>query len=349
MVGRDTTRWRLIGALALAVGLLHGVMLAWLASQWQQPSVLRALATPLYTRTLTPSAPLAPQPRARSQAQASAPSAQLPSAQAPDDMPALAEPAPPQPLPRPESPIPDPLGAMAAASAPTPAAGASAASESEADTWPANTRLSYVLGGFFRSALHGDAQVQWTRDGERYQVQLQLSIGWLKYVTMTSQGQITPRHLRPQVFEEETGSNRRHVLFTAQELVFMNGVRQPLPADVQDTVSQFVELSHRFAQSSVALAVGDSVPIWLARPGGADEWTYDVVELETLALPRLGPVAAFHLVPRPLARPRGPITAEMWFAPTLQYLPARIKITLNEQTWVDLLVEKIEQSEVAAR
>jgi len=46
--------------------------------------------------------------------------------------------------------------------------------------------------------------------------------------------------------------------------------------------------------------------------------------------------------PRPLANPRGNITAEMWFAPSLQYLPVRIRVATGD-AHVDLFVEKIEQ------
>ena len=36
--------------------------------------------------------------------------------------------------------------------------------------------------------------------------------------------------------------------------------------------------------------------------------------------------------------------AELWFAPSLQYLPVRILITQGDNTFVDLIVEKIEQA-----
>ena len=57
----------------------------------------------------------------------------------------------------------------------------------------------------------------------------------------------------------------------------------------------------------------------------------------------VGAVQALHLKPRPLARPRGPITAEIWYAPALQHLPVRIRITQGADTFMDLLVETIEQ------
>ena len=83
--------------------------------------------------------------------------------------------------------------------------------------------------------------------------------------------------------------------------------------------------------------------MWLARPGGVDQWTYDVVGEDTLQLPRLGAVPAFHLKPRPLDKPRGPIQAEIWIAPSVQYLPVRIRLTQGPDTYMDLMVETIEQ------
>jgi hypothetical protein len=33
----------------------------------------------------------------------------------------------------------------------------------------------------------------------------------------------------------------------------------------------------------------------------------------------------------------------MWIAPSLQYLPVRVKVNLNSETHIDLLVKTIEQ------
>ena len=52
----------------------------------------------------------------------------------------------------------------------------------------------------------------------------------------------------------------------------------------------------------------------------------------------------FHLKPRAIASARGSYTAEMWFAPSLLYLPVRIKLNMGEGTYLDLVVEKIEQA-----
>jgi hypothetical protein len=211
------------------------------------------------------------------------------------------------------------------------------------DRWPADTRLSYRLSGYFRGELHGSARVQWQRQDQRYQNRVEIDINLLASLVLTSQGEVTPQGLAPGVYEELRRSGPRTVRMGEDKVTFNDGRTAPRPQGLQDTASQFVELSHRFATGRDILEVGRSVSFWMARPGAVDLWTYDVVERETLRTPAFGPVEAFHLKPRPIANPRGNITAEMWFAPSLQYLPVRIRVNMGQDTYVDLLVEKIEQ------
>ena len=130
-----------------------------------------------------------------------------------------------------------------------------------------------------------------------------------------------------------------------KDITLDDGRRVPRPDGVQDTASQFVELSHQFANALIRLAKGTVVSFSMARPGGVDAWVYDVTERVVLDTPGYGPVEAFHLVPRPQAQPRGNITAEMWFAPSLQYLPVKIRIQQGNEIHMDLVVERIDQAE----
>lgn len=240
-----------------------------------------------------------------------------------------------------------------------------AAALAQIGQWPSDTRLSYQLGGYFRGQLHGNAQVQWTRlpslasvasapgaaldtaTSDRYQVRVNISVGGLANPQFTSQGRIRADGLLPEVYEEQLPNGQRSVKLDAAGVVMQNGSRLPRPLlepdSVQDTASQFVDIGHRFAQGRARLAAGETLRIWLARPGGLDEWVYDIGPAETLYLPLLGAVQAHHLKPRPLAKARGTITAEMWIAPSLQHLPVRVKVNLNSETHVDLLVKTIEQ------
>ncbi len=224
--------------------------------------------------------------------------------------------------------------ADSAASEPTPAPGG----------WPADTRLRYTLGGRFRSGdLYGEARVLWQRDGARYQVRVEVDVTLFATVVMTSQGEVGPQTLHPRAYEEVRNRKSRGLLRMGEsEVTLPNGKQLPRPPQMQDTASQFVDLSHRFASGLEPLEVGRAVSFWMARPGAVDLWTYDIVGKELLST-ALGDVEAFHLKPRPIANPRGNITVEMWFAPALQYLPVRVRVNMGEEAHVDLLVEGIEQ------
>ena len=343
---------KLIAALALAVLLAHMAALQWLGSQWREPEVLKPLATPMFTRQIEQQAPPAapvvkPVPTKRAPLPAPAPVASLPepTPTLPDPLPELV-PARPQPvLQDVTSRVAAPAsgaGTLTSDVASTPAA-TSTSTASYLDEWPADTRLSYKVGGFFRGEISGDAQVQWLRVGDTYQVTVDISIGILASTKMTSQGEIRSEGLHPLAYEEGRSGSPRRVTMADSGVVFSNGTTQQRPQGLQDTASQFVELSQRFSSGRTVLEVGNSVSFPMARPGAVDYWIYDMTEKVTLNSPRLGAIEAFHLKPRPQAAPRGNITAEMWFAPSLQYLPVRIRINMGETVYLDLLVDKIEQ------
>lgn len=236
-------------------------------------------------------------------------------------------------------PATEPVAAASAAPA------ASAPSTGDAPflaSWPSDTRLTYKLGGNYRGELHGSARVLWQREGTRYHTAVEMSAGLLASLSFISQGDITEGGLKPEVYEETVRGRRRGVRL-GEDLRLNNGDRIARPEAVQDTASQFVELGHRFSTGQVKLVPGAQVNFSMARPGGIDEWTYDVIGEETLHLPRLGPVPTLHLKPRPLSKPRGPISAEIWYAPSLQYLPVRIRITQGNDNYIDLMVDTIEQ------
>lgn len=348
---------RRMALLGVALLLAHLVALEFLARHLEQPSVLKRLADPMFTRLLAPQAPPAPatsetkRPAGRtSTARPAISSIAKPKRAAP---PPAAAPAPeavaqaPQPAQAASEPIasaPELATPTNSVAASTPAA-TSTTPGATLDTWPTDTRLSYRLGGRFRSGpLYGNAQVQWQRDAAEYQVRVSIDVPPWAHLVMTSQGRAAPDGLLPRAYEEvRQGRHRRAALMGDTTVLMEKDRTAPRPANVQDSASQFVELAHRFATGQETLDVGRPVQVWLARPEGLALWTYDVKERETLQLPTLGAVEAFHLVPRPLERPRGDITAEMWFAPALQYLPVRIRVSMGTEAELDLLVERIEQ------
>ena len=251
--------------------------------------------------------------------------------------------------------------ALAAAAASTSDPAAAAASAPVADAmafeWPRSTRLSYRLSGHFRGPVDGQASVEWLRDGSRYQVHVEVSVGPsfapLLSRRMSSDGEIGADGLSPRRYEEETRAalrapRRLVVLFGEGFVRLPGGAEHPRPAGVQDSASQFVQLTWLFTTQPHRLRSGESIPLMLALPRRIDTWVYDVLMQETLAT-GAGPVEAVHVRPRRPERPGSELTAEMWVAPSLQYLPVRIVIRQDAETFVDLLLERLPRQTAEGR
>lgn len=335
---------RFAGLVAIVIAL-HAWLLDWFAHALETAPFIHPMAAPMFTRLLKPEAPPAIAAPARKRAEKHAAMAALPPPAAKPAAKPASTPAPDkiEPAPQAAASAPEPIAqpAVAAASAPASAASAPQAGAS-LDSWPVDTRLSYRLTGWYRGELTGTARVQWLRQKDRYETRVDLDLGILG-MQFLSQGDVTGDSLAPRAYQESRPNRARIVQLGPESVVLNDGRTVPKPPGVQDTASQFVELSHRFSTGKDKLVVGGTTSVWLARPGGVDLWTYDIISRDTLVTPQLGAVEAFHLKPRPIADPRGNIYAEFWLAPTLQYLPVRIRITQGTDSYVDILVDKIEQ------
>ena len=236
--------------------------------------------------------------------------------------------------------------ATAAASRASPQPAGASADATIAEAWPPNTRLNYQLGGNYRGELHGTARVLWQKDGARYQAQVDLDLGFLATMRLTSQGEMTAHSLKPRVYEELVRKKRRNVRLGDDSIHLANGETAARPPNVQDTASQFIELSHRFASGQVPLAVGQTVQFALVRPNRVAHWVYDVVEETHIHLPSLGPTRALLVRPRPVDGEKQNVSAQMWLAPSLQYLPVRIVLSMGGgEHQVDLMLDRIDQGE----
>lgn len=358
--------------LVLASLLLHG-LLADRFSVWREKAVQEAAAPPrlqaVFVRELLPSAPPA------TPAAPAAPAPRRATARPPTEAASAPEPLPPvetaaseaQPTApgEPALPVVAELPPAAAASSPDLAAAGAAettpvattpAASAPAFEWPASTRLSYSLGGYVRGEVHGSARVEWLRDGSRYQVHLDVVVGPsaapLMQRRMSSDGELTPQGLAPRRYDEETqlafGRPRRVALgFDADGVTLASGQRVPgLPA-VQDTASQFVQLSYLFGIGAHKLQPGARIEVPLALARRVDVWVYDVVGEEELSTP-FGRLPTWHLRPQRQGDASA-LSIETWFAPSLQYLPVRIVIRQGPDQYIDLMIERLPQQAASPR
>ena len=354
--------WLLLGAVILG----HALATLWLQQNlvdWgdgEKPMPQRMEVA--FVRELAPAAPPAPptavahaKPRPV-KAKTSAPPASAPERAAvepPTEAPPVAEaqsaasPAPPEPAPTVEPPV-----AAVAAVAESPAAVSAPASAPAAIVasfeWPPSTRLTYQLNGNYRGEVHGNARVQWVRQGAHYQVHLDVFIGpsFAPLISrrMTSDGELGTEGLVPRRYDEATRlpfqqPRRASVLFTPEQVTLGNGSQIETLPGVQDAASQFVQMTWLFTTQPELLRAGNTVTMPLALPRRMGKWVYDVLGEERLYTP-MGELDTFHLQPRlGERRPGNELSAEVWFAPTLQYLPVRIRIMQDAETYLDLVID----------
>jgi len=229
---------------------------------------------------------------------------------------------------------------------PEPAPVLAAAQDGEpGPEWPLSTRLDYTLTGNYRGEVTGTASVEWRREGAHYQVAMELSLGAIVSRSLTSDGRLGAHGIEPQRYDETTkvilmAPRRATVNFGGTELTLATGQTLPQPVGVQDTASQFVQMTWLFLTGRLPMQPGTVVDLPLALPRKLYAWRYTVKEQELLHTP-MGELWAWHLLPSHGGAPiHGDLMADVWLAPTLQYLPVRLLIRQDEQTYVDLMLAK---------
>jgi hypothetical protein len=363
-------RRRQLAALTAGVTLAH----LWLADAVLPPRLGEGAADTrprrievAFVHELNQAAPLAaatvpPRPPPQAAPRVAAPAASAAQSAEPAPLPPVtaSEPVEP-PTPEPTPPLPDlplaPPAVAVPAAQPVPMATAAAAAAASAPAvfeWPPSTRLTYRLTGNYRGPVEGQAQVEWLRSGRRYQVFMDVSIGPsfapLMSRRVSSDGEITAEGLSPRRYDEVTKAVLRDarqltIFLDADRVRLPNGREMPRPPGVQDSASQFVQLTWLFTTQPQWLETGRAIELPLALPRQVEPWTYDVLGPETLATPA-GAVQTVHIKPRREPRPGGDLTAEFWVAPSLQYLPVRILIRQDAETFIDLSIDRLpEQAE----
>lgn len=177
------------------------------------------------------------------------------------------------------------------------------------------------------------AELWWQQDGSTYDARLALTAFGLGR-TQTSRGQITAEGLAPLRFSDKVRSevaahfdrDKGKVTFSA------NTPDVPLQAGAQDRLSVLVQLAAMIAGDPAHYPPGSTVAIQTIGPRAADTWIFTVGSHETLTLPG-GPQATLKLVRNP--REEFDQKVELWLAPALGYLPARIRITESNGDFVD--------------
>lgn len=284
-------------------------------------------------------------------------------AQAPAPAPAQpdldARPAPPQPF------VPQEMAEAAEAAgttatevpdlqaADTPAAAApqdttaapppTAARDLPALRLPGPVRLRYELIGRTRGlAYSAEGVLSWQHDGQRYEASMGISgLLLVRPRVMRSSGELGPQGVAPRRFSDKSRTEQAtHFQPELGRIVFSsNAPPAPWQAGAQDRVSLFFQLAGLLAGAPERFPTGSIIELWTAGVREAGPWIFTVTGQPTLSLP-VGEQVTVALRREP--RRDYDQTIEVWLAPALGYLPARIRITQGNGDVIDQQLAAVE-------
>ena len=239
-----------------------------------------------------------------------------------------------------------PLTAASAASAPAKdtAPVASRPAASSAVRLPDSARLRYDVTATMKGLdYHAGADLLWQHDANSYRLQFEFKLLSVMLRSQTSTGAIGAQGLQPLKFIDRVRSNERIARFDQQKhLVSFSNADTPdaaLEAGAQDRLSIIFQLAARVAGDPSKYVPGTRLEVQTIGHNDAQSWHFVVAPLQSLRY-QGEPVATVKLA-REL-RDAKDQKVEVWFAPSLGYLPVQLKITQQDGDTIEQHLKAID-------
>ena len=234
------------------------------------------------------------------------------------------------------------------ANATLPEAGAAAAAATGPKTTPViaislpgSTLLRYKMVGMAKNINYrADAELAWKTDGDNYQALMKVSAFLVGSRSMTSVGKVTSSGLAPTRFTDKFRTElAAHFEADKGKITFSaNTPDAKWIKGAQDRVSLILQLSGMLAARPEDFPPGSNITFLTIGPRDADTWTFVIEAEETLSL--MGSqMPTLKLTRKP--RKEFDQRVEIWFAPSLGYLPVRNRITQPNGDFIDQQVVEV--------
>lgn len=200
---------------------------------------------------------------------------------------------------------------------------------------PPSVLLEYKMVGTSKGLNYqANAELYWRNGGGQYDASMKVSALFVGARSMTSSGQITPLGLAPTRFADKFRSElAAHFLPEQRKIVFSaNTPDAPWIEGAQDRVSVFLQLAGMFAAKPADFPPGSEISLYTIGPREADTWTFVVETGEKLNI-QGAEMATLKVIRKP--RREYDQKVEIWFAPSLGYLPVRNRITQQNGDFID--------------
>jgi hypothetical protein len=320
--------WRRLLLCALLALAAHLLLLALFGPRVHAPYASSITQPLVYALAAAPPAPAAPSQTTRTPRRPR-PAPVLPVPPAPPELP------PPEPVVESAAPVPPPEPPPAVAEAPAQTVSPPSEPAPTPAIIPGSLRLKYGIQGEVKGmAYQASGELLWAHDGQNYEARLEVGAFLLGSRVQGSRGRISAEGLQPQRFTDR--SRRERIAAFDHDLAqvrFSEGApNAALTAGTQDQLSVFMQLASLLASQPTLYPPGTELALQVAGIRSVDTWRLVIGAEETLNLP------GGELLTRKLSRVvqgTDELRVDVWLAPALNWLPARIRLTQNSGDYID--------------
>lgn len=345
-------RWLRVGIALVVVLVLHALAAFWLMRNRESFTPPPPAEIPVQIELLKPQ-PIERQSAPKAVEHPAAPAPAAPGAAAP------------KPAPSPEPVLTatqtaergEPPAAASAASGVPGASGASGASDahaaSAAGASSAATPGPATHGVKFAAPPSGDLQydtfyngmqnmigtIRWRTDGHTYDLSVSMPVPFVGPFTYRSEGRIDAFGVAPDRYVEKRGKRPEDIAIFNREIrqvVFTRTPNNaPLPDGVQDRFSMLMQLSGLVRGNPAAYQPGVTQQFFVIDNNSGETWPITVIGNEQVQT-QTGIIDARHFMRLP-RRDGDTRRIDMWLAPSLGWLPARLVQTEPNGAQIELL------------
>jgi len=331
--GRRAWRW---GAVLAITAVLHGAAALWFARH-REAFAPEAVKPPVEVALLT-AQPIARSPEAtatRPRTEPSRAARPLPSRDEPQRRPPVLHaltPAPVAPAQPGEAEGASQTDASATKQGAAASPGASASAPSHASTASAGVRFSVPPSGnlhyntFYNGVENAPGTIHWASTADRYEMVVSVPLPFVGTFSYESDGRIDAFGLAPERYIEKRGRRAPDVTtfdHAAKRIGFTRtDVTRALPDGAQDRFSMIMQLASLVRGDPDAYKSGVTRAFYVADDDSAEVWPIETIGDESIRTAE-GFLAARHFMRLP-RREGDRRRIDVWLAPSLGWLPARI-------------------------
>ncbi|KVP88841.1 hypothetical protein WJ95_13005 [Burkholderia ubonensis] len=347
-------RWLRAGVALVVVLVLHALAALWFMRHREPFTPPAPAEVPVQIELLKPR-PIERQPAQPAPKPAARPGAPKPAAPKPAK-PAAApsRPAPQEPVLTSTQTAADGVPAAAAASAggtATDASGASAAAaggaSGAATAGPASSGVKFAAppsgdlqyDAFFNGMQNSTGTIHWRTDGQTYELSVTMPVPFIGPFRYRSQGRVDAYGIAPDRYVEQRGKRPEDIAIFNREIRQVVFTRTPdnapLPDGTQDRFSMLMQLSGLVRGNPDAYRRGVTQQFFVIDNNSGETWPITVIGDEPVQT-AAGFIETRHFMRLP-RRAGDTRRIDMWLAPSLGWLPARLVQTEPNGAQIELL------------